>query len=126
MYFVVLLLTTILYKQVEGTLKIENVYSTPFEHVCAICNFLVNASASIEDTTIDCMKYNQKCPCLYRHCIHAIIRSISNSVLQCIIREPILKTLLPNLIQMPYEIYLQKNQTLFICYATSKFKTNLH
>jgi hypothetical protein len=108
MYFVVLLLTTILYKQVEGTLKIANAYSTPFEPVCAICNFPASASASVEDTTIDCMKCNQKCHFLYRHCINGIIRSITNSVVQCIIREPILQTLLPDLIQMPYEIYLQK------------------
>jgi hypothetical protein len=108
MYYVVLLLTTILYKHVEGTLKITTTYSTPFEPVCAICNFLASASASIEDTTIDCVKCNQKCHFLYRHCINAIIISINNSVVQCIIREPILQKLLPGLIQMPYEIYLQK------------------
>ena len=99
------------YKQVEGILIATNPYSTPFEPVCAICNSPVNSSIAIANATIFCSQCNDNFPFLYKHCINAVIESITNNFVQCIIREPLLHDLLPDLKSMSYETYLQQKAT---------------
>jgi len=96
--------------QVEGTLAIANAYSTPFEPVCASCSFPTSAPALIKDTVVDCTKCCQKHHFTYQHCLNAVIRTSDNKALQCTVRKPLLHTILPSLLEMSYETYLQKKQ----------------
>jgi hypothetical protein len=96
--------------QVEGALAIANAYSTPFEPVCASCNSPASATALIKDAVIDCTKCCQKRPFTYQHCLNAIIRTSDNKTVQCTVRKPLLHTILPSLLDMSYETYLQKKQ----------------
>ena len=96
--------------QVEGTLAIANAYSTPFEPVCASCSFPTSAPALIKDTVVDCTKCCQKHHFTYQHCLNVVIRTSDNKALQCTVRKPLLHTILPSLLEMSYETYLQKKQ----------------
>ena len=96
--------------QVAGTLTIANAYSTPFELVCASCDSPASATALIKDAVIDCTKCCQKCPFTYQHCLTSIIRTSDNKTVQCTVRKPLLHTILPSLLDMSYETYLQKKQ----------------
>ena len=96
--------------QVEGALAIANAYSTPFEPVCASCNSPTSATALIKDAVVDCTQFCQKRPFTYQHCLNAIIRTSDNKSVQCIVRKPLLHTILPSLLDMSYETYLQKKQ----------------
>jgi hypothetical protein len=96
--------------QVEGTRTIANAYSTPFEPVCASCSFPASAPALIKDTVVDCTKCCQKHHFTYQHCLNAAIRTSDNKALQCTVRKPLLHTILPSLLEMSYETYLQKKQ----------------
>ena len=59
---------------------------------------------------VDCLQCSTKRPFKYQHCINATIRTIDKQTLQCIIREPLLHNILPSLIDMSYETYLQKKR----------------
>jgi hypothetical protein len=96
--------------QVEGTLAIANAYSTPFEPVCASCNSPTSATALIKDAVVDCTKCCQKRPFTYQHCLNAIICTSDNKTVQCTVRKPLLHTILPSLLDMSYEKYLEKKQ----------------
>jgi hypothetical protein len=96
--------------QVEGALAIANAYSTPFEPVCASCNSPTSATALIKDAVVDCTQCCQKRPFTYQHCLNAIIRTSDNKTVQCTVRKPLLHTILPSLLDMSYETYLQKKQ----------------
>jgi hypothetical protein len=96
--------------QVEGALAIANAYSTPFEPVCASCNSPTSATALIKDAVVDCTKCCQKHPFTYQHCLNAVIRTSDNKTIQCTVRKPLLHTILPSLLDMSYETYLQKKQ----------------
>jgi hypothetical protein len=98
--------------QVEGTLAIANAYSTPFKPVCASCNSPTSATALIKDAVVDCTKCCQKLPFTYQHCLNAIIRTSDNKTVQCTVRKPLLHTILPSLLGMSYETYLQKKQSI--------------
>jgi hypothetical protein len=54
---------------------------------------------------------NDRCTYEYKHCLKAIIRTIDNNIVQCTIRLLILKDVLPTLMQLAYETYLQKKET---------------
>jgi hypothetical protein len=96
--------------QVEGALAIANAYSTPFEPVCASCNSPTSATALIKDVVVDCTKCCDKRPFTYQHCLNAVIRTSDNKTLQCTVRKPLLHTILPSLLDMSYDTYLQKKQ----------------
>jgi hypothetical protein len=85
-----------------------NAYSTPFEPVCAICNSLASASALIKNAMLDCVRRNQRCHFIYKHCLSFVIGTIDKNNVQCTTRQPILYELLHGLTEMQYEIYLQK------------------
>ena len=87
-------------------------YSTPFEHVCAICNFVISSSILISNGTIYCSKCNNNCPFVYKHCINATIESITKNIVPCTIREPLVHDVLPPLKGMSYEQYLQKKEAV--------------
>jgi hypothetical protein len=59
---------------------------------------------------VDCLKCSTKHPFTYQHCVNAIIHTIDKKTLQCIIREPLMHNILPSLIDMSYETYLQKKR----------------
>jgi hypothetical protein len=96
--------------QVEGALAIANAYSTPFEPVCASCNSPTSTTTLIKDEVVDCTKCCQKRPFTYQHCLNAIIRTSDNKTVQCTVRKPLLHTVLPSLLDMSYDTYLQKKQ----------------
>jgi hypothetical protein len=94
--------------QVEGLLVAANVYSTPFEPVCAKCHSVASASALISDDMIDCLRCDEKCPYIYGHCVNGVIRTVGNTIVQCSVRQPLLQNVLPELAELSYETYLHK------------------
>jgi DNA-directed RNA polymerase subunit RPC12/RpoP len=85
-----------------------NVYLTPFEHVCAKCNSPSSASSLISDDTIVCLRCSEKFPYIYGHCLNAAIQTMGNTTVHCTIRKPMLQDVLPRLVELSYEAYLQK------------------
>ena len=93
-------------------LKESNSYSTPFELVCVICNFVISSSILINNGTLYCSKCNNNCPFVYKHCIYATIESITKNIVHCTIRETLVHDLLPRLKPMSYEQYFQEKETI--------------
>ena len=85
-------------------------YSTPFEPVCAKCNYHASAFALISDDTIDCLRCSEKCPYIYGHCLNVAIRTVGNTTMHCTIRQPLLQDVLLGLAELSYETYLQKKE----------------
>jgi hypothetical protein len=67
-----------------------------------------SASALISDDTIDCLRCGEKCPYIYGHCVNGVIRTMGNTTVHCMVRQPLLQNVLPELAELSYETYLQK------------------
>ena len=69
----------------------------------------------IEGLLIAYAKCNKDCHFTYEHCINVIIKTTGNIGIPCIVRDPILQELIPDLQQMSYDIYLQnKPATIYM------------
>jgi hypothetical protein len=77
---------------------------------------------------IDCVKCNKKYPIKYKHCLNAMIHTVNNNIVQCIIRDPLLDDIFPSLTNMEYETSLQllPNLRLHSKFIMNKDKVVLH
>ena len=83
-------------------------YSTPFEPACAKCHSAASAFALISDDMIDCLRCDEKFPYIYGHCINGVIQTVGNTTMQCSVRQPLLQNVFLKLVELSYEMYLQK------------------
>ena len=90
--------------QVEGTLRPKNVYSPPFEPICAICNHPIFASALPPNAHCYCSTCDKDTIFLYNHSICCVLQK-KESDIECIVRRPLLDRLIPELIEISYDDY---------------------
>jgi len=90
--------------QVQGTLRPKNVYSPPFEPICAICNHPIFALALPPNAHCYCSTCDKDTDFLFSHSICCVLQK-KDSNIECTVRRPLLDELLPELIEISYEDY---------------------
>jgi len=120
-YHIIWLIIIIFFvKQVEGNLKVANIFSSPFELVWNKCNLSIEPFGSVERTLLHCTRCRLQTPFRNSHRIHCLIKTIENTTIRCIMRNNLLQKVFPTMTTLTYKDYC--NKTSDIIYELQNFQ----
>jgi hypothetical protein len=67
-----------------------------------------STSALISGDRIHFLRCGEKFPYTYGNCLNASIRTVGNTTMHCMVRQPLLQNVVPKLAKFSYETYLHK------------------
>ena len=75
--------------QVNGVLKVANVFSSPFEEKCTVSNLSIESSGLVEGTMLHYTKCTLRTSFTYSHRVHCILKTMENTIMRCVLRNDV-------------------------------------